>query len=128
MWAQLVSVALGLWLMASPAVLGYGDPARAADQIVGPIAASFAAIAISEVTRAVRRVNYLTGAWLLLAPWVLGYGLDGAGLGATVNSLTVGLLLVGLATVHGTVTQRFGGGWAAVWSPARPRHDREHAG
>ena len=39
MWPRLVSIALGAWLMAAPALLDYGDPARTSDRIVGPLSA-----------------------------------------------------------------------------------------
>ena len=109
MWAQLASCLLGVWLMAAPAVLGYGDPARTSDHIVGPLAASFAFVAVWQVTRSLRWANLPLGAWLLVAPWVLGYELV-----PLLNSSAVGLLLMGLACVRGKVTQRFGGGWASL--------------
>lgn len=118
MWAQLASTGLGLWLMAAPALLGYGDPAGTSDRIVGPIVASFAWIAVSEITRPLRRVSFLAGGWLLLAPWVLGYDLV-----PSVNSMVLGLLVIVCARVHGTVSERFGGGWASLWSRGGPRHE-----
>ncbi len=110
MWARILNAALGIWLMAAPAVLGYGTPAQTNDRIVGPVAASFAIIAIAEATRPVRRVNTVLGAWLLLAPWVLGYGTT-----ATINSLIVGALMIALSLVRGKIEARFGGGWSMLW-------------
>lgn len=125
MWAQMLNAALGVWLMAAPAVLGYGPPAETNDRIVGPVIATFAIVACWEATRPVRRWNLPLGAWLLLAPWVLGY----AGGLATLNSLAVGVLVIGLARVRGTITGRYGGGWSALWRSdtlhARAAADRE---
>jgi hypothetical protein len=118
MLAQLACVLVGLWLMAAPAILGYGDPARASDRVVGPFVAAVACIAIWAVVRDVRRVNLLAAAWLLVAPWVLGYGLVSA-----INSIVAGALLATLASRGGRVTQRFGGGWRALW-PRRPEGAR----
>ena len=109
-WARLLNAAVGIWLMAAPAVLGYGAPAATNDRLVGPIAASFAIIALWEVTRPVRRVNLGLGVWLIAAPLVLGYGTLPA-----VNSVIVGVLLTGLSLVRGEVTGQFGGGWRTVW-------------
>jgi general stress protein CsbA len=109
MWARFASLALGLWLMAAPAILGYGPLASDNDRIVGPLAVSVAIIAISEVTREVRWVSIPLGLWLLAAPWLLGYGLA-----PTINSLVVGLLLIALAFVRGAVEERFGGGWSSL--------------
>lgn len=110
MWARLLNTALGIWLMVAPAVLGYGDPAQTVDRIVGPVAASFAIIAIWEVTRPLRHANLVLGVWLLLAPWVLGYPST-----PTVNSMVVGAALIALSRVRGKVEDRYGGGWSRVW-------------
>jgi len=110
MWARIISVVLGIWLMAAPAVLDFPGPARINDRIVGPLVVSFAIIAYWEVTRSLRWVQLVLGFWLLVAPWVLGYELV-----ATLNSMIVGLLLMALAAVPGTVKQRYGGGWSSLW-------------
>ena len=70
---HLLPALAGIWLMMSPAVLGYADPARANDRIIGPIVASLATIAMWEVSRPLRWVNVVLGAWLLVAPWLLGH-------------------------------------------------------
>lgn len=46
MWPRLANVAVGIWLMAAPAVLAYGDKAAINDRIVGPVAITFATTAI----------------------------------------------------------------------------------
>ncbi|MGH7720080.1 MAG: SPW repeat domain-containing protein, partial [Gemmatimonadaceae bacterium] len=91
--------------------LGYAEPARTNDWIVGPIATSVAIVAIWEVTRPLRWVNAALGVWLVAAPWLLGYG-DAA---ATINSTATGTLLLALALVRGEVKQRTGGGWSSLW-------------
>lgn len=118
MWARVLSTLLGLWLMAAPAVLGYGDPARTVDRILGPIAASLAVIAMGEATRPVRHVNLVIGLLLLIAPWVLGYATV-----PTLNSMLAGAAMLGLSRVRGRVKERFDGGWRSVWRgyPARER-------
>lgn len=119
MWAQVINALLGIWLMAAPAVLGYGAAAATNDRIVGPIAASFAVIAWWQATRPTRWVNLPLGLWLLVAPFVLGYGATAP----LVNSLAVGVVLAALAFVKGTVDTDFGGGWRAVWG-RRPAHEQ----
>lgn len=111
MWARLANTAVGVWLMAAPAVLGYGDPAGTNDRIVGPLAATFAIIAIWEVTRALRWLNLALGLWLLAAPWILGgYPAD-----ATISSLAAGALLALFSLVRGKVQQEYAGGWPSLW-------------
>ena len=111
MWARIINMLLGIWLMASPAVLGYGEPARSHDRIVGPVLAACACVAIWEVTRSLRWVNLPAGLWLLAAPWVLSYGAADA----TANSMIVGGIVALLALHHGKTTHRFGGGWSVLW-------------
>ncbi|MCP9496065.1 MAG: SPW repeat protein [Pyrinomonadaceae bacterium MAG19_C2-C3] len=110
MWLRLINIALGVWLMAASAVLGYRGAARTNDVIVGALAASFAIIAVSEATRAARWVVFVLGLWLMVAGWVLGFEWS-----ATLNSTVVGLLLASFAFVRGRVDARFGGGWSALW-------------
>lgn len=109
--ARVASTAVGLWLMAAPAVLGYSGAAEVNDRIVGPVAASFAIIAIAAVTRPARRVNTAAGVWLLAAPWLLGYG----AMITIVNDMVSGALLIAFSLVRGTVVEQFGGGWSSLW-------------
>jgi hypothetical protein len=108
-WARIISSVLGLWLMVGPALLGYGDPARTNDRILGPIVAGLAFVAIWPVMRPLRWVNLIVGAWLLAAPSLLGYET-----GPAINSLVVGLLLMVLAMLGSKTSKRFGGGWASL--------------
>lgn len=111
MWPRICNVILGLWLMAAPAVLGYGGAAHANDRIVGPLVLSFAFIAISEVTRSLRWANLPLGIWLLIAPWPMDFPTK-----SLVNDLIVGVLIVIFASIAGPpVKTRFGGGWRAIW-------------
>lgn len=111
MWAQIINFALGIWLMASPAILGINTTSSDNAYIVGPVIAAFAMISWWEATRVVRLYNLPLGLWLILAPWVLGY----AESAATVNSMAVGVLVTGLALVKGKIEDAYGGGWSAIW-------------
>jgi hypothetical protein len=113
--AQLAAALLGVWLMAAPSLLGYPDPARLHDRIAGPLVASVAFVAAWEVARGLRRANLVAGAWLLAAPLVLGYGRLEA-----LHSLVIGIAVIGLACLGGRVTQRFGGGWRALFRRDTP--------
>lgn len=109
MFARLVSAALGIWLMAAPAVLDYGEPAASADRIVGPLVASFSLIAAWEVTRALRWVNVALAVWLVVAPVLLGYPRD-----PLVNGIATGVLIGSLSLVRGRRKHRFAGGWRSL--------------
>lgn len=109
--AQALATALGVWLMAAPAVLGYAGVVADLHRIVGPVAASFAFVALWEHMRPLRWVTLALGLPLVVAPWVLG-----TGPAATANSVVVGLLLGGLAFARGRVEESYGGGWSVLWS------------
>lgn len=118
MWARIGNTALGIWLMAAPSVLGYDGRAMDNDHIVGPIAATFAVVAIWETTRGLRWVNLLLGIWLLIAPFALGYDETRA----LVNSLIVGAAMIVLSQLQGTIKQEFGGGWRALLHSHQTEH------
>jgi hypothetical protein len=110
MWWQVVNMCLGLWLMASPGVLGYGPPAATGDYIVGPLVATFACIAIWEATRPLRWVNFPFGIWTGIGPLLLG----GPNI-AVINGIVCGALIACIATRGAAIEQRFGGGWSMQW-------------
>lgn len=108
--ARYANIVLGIWLMAAPAVLAYGPPAQTNDRIFGPIAATFATVAVWETTRVLRWANFWIGLWLIAAPWILGYGTM-----PLVNSIAVGAAMAGLALIRGEIKDTFGLGWSSLW-------------
>lgn len=110
MIGQTVAAAIGVWLMAAPAVLGYED-ATASDvqRTLGPIAASIAIVAVFQATRGIRRANYLVGFALVAASLVVG-----GPLAAMINGVASGVAIGLLSTVEGRRTKQFGGGWRAL--------------
>ncbi len=112
MIARLLSLALGLWLMAAPAVLNYGPPLATSDRIIGPLIATVSIIAISEATRGLRWVPLPAGLWLVTSPLVMsGYDLT-----MLFHHALVGLGLAALAFSGGDIQGRYGGGWSALWA------------
>ncbi|MBB6610968.1 SPW repeat protein [Pontibacter sp. Tf4] len=112
MWAQVINALLGIWLTASPAILGIEDKTISNNaHIVGPVVASFAIIAWWEATRVVRLYNIPLGFWLLLAPWVLGYDQ----MSVIINDMVIGAAIVWLSFVKGNIEGTYGGGWSAIW-------------
>ena len=117
MLPRIINLILGLWLMAAPAVLGYGGAARGNDRIAGPLSVSCAIIAAWEITRALRILNAVVAIWLLIAPWLLAFsGIE------ILNSTLVGFLLLGCALARGYVRHSFGGGWRSLWERAFAAH------
>lgn len=107
--ARLVAVAAGLWLMFAPAVLDYGGRAADNDRTFGPIAASFAFVAIWQVLRPVRWVTLPIGVWLVAAPLVLDHGAD-----AGASSVLAGLAIAVTSPMVRNDPARFAGGWSSV--------------
>jgi hypothetical protein len=116
MLIQLLIAMLGLWVMASPDVMGYEGPERLNNHIVGPLIVSAAVIALAETTRAVRWVNVVLGCWLVLAPVMLHY----QPLHIGVRSGLLGFVIAGLSWFPGETRSLQGGGWSAL----RKHHKR----
>lgn len=104
-WNLAVCAALGMWLMAAPAVFGSAGAAAAGDQLVGALVVTFAALGFGEAARAARWVNLPLAVWLCAAPWLL----TGHGPAAGWNNVAVGLAVLLLTGRRGPVSGRFGG-------------------
>lgn len=102
-WNLLASVAIGLWLMASPALFGSTGLAAHSDHLVGALAVTVAMISLSDVGRAVRFVNVLFGAWFIAAPWLLG----GATTASSLNDVIAGVVLILLSLPRGPIGERY---------------------
>ena len=91
--------------MVAPTVLGSTGAAAANDQLVGALVVTFAVIGFGEPSRAARWVNVPLGVWLLVAPWVLA----GGGTAGRWNDVACGVAIVLLSLRRGPVEERFGG-------------------
>lgn len=104
-WNLLLSAALGVWLMATPAVLGIRGAAADSHHLAGALVVTWAVIAFGEVARPVRLLNIPMGIWIAGAPWLLS--------GATDVSrwadVLAGGLLIALSIRRGRIDERFGG-------------------
>jgi uncharacterized membrane protein len=103
-WNLLVSIALGLWLMLAPDVLGSSAPAAHSDHLVGALIVTVAMSALADVGRAARFVNVLLGAWVIVSPWLL----EGATALAAWNAAIVGALVIVLSVPRGRIGERYG--------------------
>ena len=104
-WYLLGAMALGFWLMLSPAVFGTSGLVADSSHLVGALAVSFAVIATGEPARFVRLANVPLGAWTVVAPWIFG----GEPLIAAANAALAGGLLVLVSLPRGTIRDRYGG-------------------
>jgi len=111
MVAQLAGIVLGIWLMVSPEVLGYWGAARISSVVAGALAASLSWIALSEVTRPLRRLNVAIGIWVLISAFVLAQ--PGR---STLNSAAAGVLLALSGLLPSRIKGSYGGGWSAIYA------------
>ncbi len=111
MWAHGTIAVIGMWLLAAPDLLGYDGPPRLNHQICGAWIATFGMVAMSESVRGVRWVNVGLGLWLVMAPLIWSYPSE-----QILANTIAGLTVMALACVRGTISERFGEGWRALWS------------
>ena len=103
-WNLILSAALGLWVMAAPAVLGIAGAAANSSYLAGALVITWAVIAFGEVARPARLLNIPMGLWIAAAPWLLS---GATGLSRWVD-LFVGGLLIALSLRRGHIKERFG--------------------
>lgn len=103
-WTLVVTTVLGLWLMASPAVLHTSGNVADSDHLVGALVITVAVIAFAEVGRTARFINIGFGAWLIAAPWLL----NGGTAASKWTGITVGLLLIMATVRRGPINERYG--------------------
>ena len=96
-WQDWVNGVLGLWMLASPSILGFATPGSTATRvawILGLAIVVFAGIAVYMPKAWEEALNVILGVYLLASPWGLGYS-DQAR--PTTNAVVVGLLVTALA-------------------------------
>lgn len=123
MWARVVNIFLGLWLMVAPSLLGHSAAGMNNGHIIGPVIVTFAFTALWEATRGMRRWNIPLALWLLLAPWILSYD----NTGAIISDMLSGLIILLCALYRGKLEGNYGGGWESLWQK-NPLHWRETRG
>jgi len=102
-WNLLVSAALGLWLMASPALFKTQGSVAHSDHVLGALVVTVAIIAFAEVARAARFINVLLALGIIVLPWLLG----GTVLVAGINDLIVGALIIVLSIPPGKIKNTY---------------------
>lgn len=103
-WQDLLELALGAWIIASPFVLGFitlGNPSATAI-LIGSLVVGLAVVAISMPSYWEEWTTFGLGLALLASPWIVGYA---AVMIATTNAVVSGALLIGLAII-GLIKER----------------------
>ena len=112
MWAAMVTVLIGLWIMVSPELTVFERSAAINHFIAGPLAVTIGVIAIWEVNRAARYLNTVLGIWLVLSPLLLSYTIAAN----SWNSIVSGTLIIIFSLVKGKTKYAYGGGWAVLFN------------
>ncbi|HLF97083.1 MAG TPA: NAD-dependent epimerase/dehydratase family protein [Methylococcaceae bacterium] len=94
LWAHFLNMAMGTWLMTSPAILGYRDAATIDNDLAsGALVLLFGALSLSRRMAWARFANATVGLWLLFAPLVFWT----PSAAAYLNDTLVGSLVIGFA-------------------------------
>jgi uncharacterized membrane protein len=103
-WNLALCAAVGVWLMAAPAVLGNTGVAVGNGALVGALVVTFAVIGFGEPSRSARLVNVLLGLWLLASPLVLWDDTSDVRWPEAI----AGVAVILLSLRRGPVSERFG--------------------
>lgn len=104
-WNLVAIAVLGIWIMLSPAVIGFSGSIADSNHFVGAIIVTFSIISMSEVARTLRFIHILFGLWIIAAPWIFGTEASQA----IWNGIIAGILIIALSFPKGKVEESRGG-------------------
>lgn len=109
-WQDPVNLVLGLWMVASPYVLGYSaeDKPLWNAVVFGFLVAVVAWLALYRVSAWQQWANAAFGAWLLVSPWALGFT---SVFPAALNAVLVGVATLAMAAWALGSDRDIGGWW-----------------
>lgn len=115
MWAAIINVLIGIWIMVSPGLLHFEKTSAHNHYVIGPLIITMAVAAIWEVNRSVRYFNLLAGLWLVISPFILSYQQQDV----IWISVVSGLLIAVFSLIEGKTTHQYGGGWRILFEGDR---------
>ena len=92
-WRDWCNVVLGVWMLASPGILGFGadgGPAPHSAWILGAAVVLFAGLAVHLHQPWEEAINALLGVGLLVSPWLADFSSQP---GPTANAVVIGALV-----------------------------------
>lgn len=111
MWATIINVLIGLWIMVAPEVFYFQKTEANNHFIVGSLVVTMAIAAIWEVNRSFRYFNLVAGIWMTVAPLILSFVTQEA----IWSSIVSGILLIIFSLIKGTIKHPYGGGWQILF-------------
>jgi uncharacterized membrane protein len=103
-WNLVLSIILGIWLMASPSFLNLQGGVAISDYIEGPMIVAFSTIAFAELFRAIRYLNILFGLSLILTSLIV----PATPFVGIANNIIIGILIIALCFRKGRISERYG--------------------
>jgi len=119
MWARILNIILGLYVMIAPALFNFNPALSNSNHIVGPLVITFAVISLWDINQRVRLASIVTGAWLIISAFIFSAP-------ATIyliGNAVAGLLIIIFALVKSNVKHQYGGGWRSLFQN-NPEHMR----
>ncbi len=104
-WNLFLSLLVGMWVMASPAILDFEGPFADHNNVAGALIITFGIIAMSDVARSVRLMNVIVGLWLIVIPWTLDINHDVS----FWSSILSGVAIIFLSIRKGIIGEKRGG-------------------
>lgn len=99
-----IAVALGIWLMFTPAIMGMADVAASLVHVCGALVITVSVIAMAEILRLVRLLNVLIALIVIAGPWFA----SGNTVAGGITCVIVGLLVIVLSLPRGPKTESYG--------------------
>ena len=110
MWAAIINVVIGLFLMIAPVIFHFNKAIADHYQIVGPVVVTFAIVSLWEVNHSANYFNIPAGLWLIIASFIFHFQPASAIWIAVVS----GVLIILLSLVKRKVKGKYGGGWRSL--------------
>jgi hypothetical protein len=112
-WNLWLSAIIGVWVTFSPDLWNLSGTGPNTVHIAGILAVTFSIIALAEIARPIRFLNWLPGIWLALGAWFFGV----ENWAWQISNLVAGLALLSLSFPHGTLRDRYGDELAHIHRP-----------
>jgi hypothetical protein len=116
MWAAIINILLGLWLMISPGLLQLEKSVSNNNYIIGPLVLTFAITALWEINRSARFFNIPLGGWLVISSFIVGSQSSISFLA----TIPAGILIIVFSLFEGSVKRNYGGGWRSLFKKEHP--------
>jgi hypothetical protein len=103
-WNLSLSALIGIWIMLSPAVIGYAGTMADNYHIIGALVVTCSVIAMGEIVRVARFLNVILGLWILFIPFLLSE----SSTGSLLNGVFSSVLLILISFRKGKVKDKYG--------------------